>query len=292
MAKSIKLKNDTYWDTSGIAHNKQILKDIIIVKDDVARLSNVVSRNLFAYNVNAFDKTSSYRSNAPQRLILSFISMSEIKFSYNGGNYSFGYIEIPGIDGTKDYSISYKISENTTSYSPYMSIDKSNSTSDKLMILINGGNGSTIVATSNYFVLKDIQLEEGSTATSYVPYLNLEELQENRTIVESSNNDDGYYIKYIDGTMICQGTKLLSNINANIQWGGLYVADITNPITFPKLFTDTPTVTLTVGNESWNCIIINSITTNDKISKISVARNVSSTGMQVRFNYIAIGRWK
>lgn len=135
-----------------------------IVVDDIS------CKNLFAYGVTAFDKTSTYRTQPTQQLILSSISMNEIKFSYNNGNYSMGYIEISGVDGTKDYSISYKISENTTSYAPYMSIDKTNSTSDKLVIMINGGNGSTSVSSSNYFVLTEIQLEKGKIITNYVPY--------------------------------------------------------------------------------------------------------------------------
>lgn len=137
-----------------------------------------------------------------------------------------------------------------------------------------------------------LQLEEGLTATSYVPYLNLQELQENKIITESGSNNYGYYTKFADGTMICQGTKLIKDINATTQWGPLYSGTISDPITFPVTFITYPTTNVTVGNESWPCMISSTTTLPNKISQITIVRNVSSTGMQVRFNYITIGRWK
>ena len=128
-------------------------------------------KNLFGFGITAINKTTTYRPNATQRLTLTAGSnINEVKFNYASGSYCNGYFEIANIDGTLDYTISFNIKENTTQFTPAAEIDTTNSTTDKLVVLVSGRNGSTKVTTSDYFILNNIQIEIGSTATSYEPY--------------------------------------------------------------------------------------------------------------------------
>lgn len=156
------------------------------------------NKNLFAFGKTAIDKTSELRPTPTQRLIMSSVdgNSNTIKCQYNGGNWSYGFLVIDGIDGTKDYTISYKVTENTTSYTPSMDIDTERSNENQLVLCPGGGNGGTIVSNSNYFVLSDIQLEQGTVATPYEPHQESEAL-----IPVSAPLYEGDYIEvYADGS--------------------------------------------------------------------------------------------
>ena len=136
----------------------------------VARVDEY-GKNLFGFGKTAVDKTTTYRANAVQRLVLTTIhSENSLRFRYNGGNWSTATLELYGFDGTQDYALSWVIENNTTSYTPYLVKDPSLSDSTKLVINIMGGNQGTVVATSNYFDITNIQVELGSTATAYEAY--------------------------------------------------------------------------------------------------------------------------
>ena len=53
-------------------------------------------------------------------------------------------------------------------------------------------------------------------------------------IVESGSNENGNWIKYNDGTMICTAT-ILRNISNTNSWNGFYIGEVSN-IPFPKTF--------------------------------------------------------
>lgn len=151
------------------APNPSYPRDVNVVSGD--NEINICGKNLFGFNESAVDKTSTYRATANQRLtIVETGNPNEVRFNFNGGTYCRGYFEIEGIDGTSSYTISFNIKENTTNYTPTAMIDTTNSTSNKLVFYISGGNGSTSGNTGEYFILTNIQLEKGSTATTYEPY--------------------------------------------------------------------------------------------------------------------------
>lgn len=147
--------------------------NVIYLKDaGYTEQKTLIGKNLFGFGKSAVDKTNEYRTNAGQRVVISSIdgNLNAIKCKYNGGSYSFGYVSIEGIDGTQKYKFSYTVSENTTSYTPRIIKDTAHSNENQLVLTIDGGNNENVVSTSNYFVLSDIQVELGETATDYEPY--------------------------------------------------------------------------------------------------------------------------
>ncbi len=129
-------------------------------------------KNLFGFGKNAIDKTSELRPQFTQQLILSSVdnNPNKIKCVFNNGTWSVGFIEISGLDGTKDYSISYNIENNTTSYKPSFEIRPTYSDTTKLILQISANNGNTTMSDTDYFILSDIQVEAGTAATEFEPF--------------------------------------------------------------------------------------------------------------------------
>ena len=111
-------------------------------------------------------------------------------------------------------------------------------------------------------------------------------------IAESGSNDNGYYIKFDDGTMICSLTNTFSNLDITTASGALYESE-SKIWSFPATFIATPVVS---GN-------ITSLTTSAKNSMIcgqlintttftfKILTSIAFTAM-VRYALIAVGRWK
>lgn len=128
-------------------------------------------KNLFGFNITAFDKTTTYRVNVNQRLAIEGTdNPNECKFTFGSGSYCRGYFEIEGINGLLPYSISFNVKENTTSFIPSYTIETSSCNENRLVFYINGGNGSTLASTSDYFILTNIQVELGNQSTTFEPY--------------------------------------------------------------------------------------------------------------------------
>lgn len=190
----------------------------VTVNGQYALRVKTVNKNLFAFGKTAIDKTSELRPQSNQRLILSEVNKNTIKCNYNNGNYSVGHIVIDGIDGTKDYSISYTVSENTTTYSPNIVKNTTLSDKTKLVLTVNGSNGNASVSNSNYFVLSDIQVEYGTVATPFEPH------QETTALIPvSAPFYDGDYLEFFaDGRgYIVRENKVYGNptlINSSGLW--------------------------------------------------------------------------
>lgn len=129
----------------------------------------------------------------------------------------------------------------------------------------------------------DIQIEEGTTATSFTPWAGY--------IVESGSNDNGSYIKYSDGTMICRNKKTF-NIAANIAYGALFRMEGIDFPNFPVAFKDVPDISCfciginTAILANWNA------STKEKIGPLIGIRPVRTDAQDYIISYIAIGRWK
>ena len=107
-------------------------------------------------------------------------------------------------------------------------------------------------------------------------------------IIQSGSNDNGNYIKYSDGTMICRGTVTIP-VTTSV-WGSLYVCDWTGSISLPSTFINKPTINATSSTNSG--AISKVIVTTNAITAISVFRGSEATGVNYPIDYIAIGRWK
>ena len=132
----------------------------------------------------------------------------------------------------------------------------------------------------------------GTTNTYSCDYIN--------GIIESGSNENGNWIKYSDGTMICTATKLFENVSVTNSWGNLYETPELLLGNFPQPFISTP--------EGINCIMITNSnssgkgsggfveyivqTTNTSWGKTAIAKPVSSANSKIGLSLIAIGKWK
>lgn len=149
-------QNGTPTPTSQIPIESKIVEKVI-----------VSGKNFFGFGESAIDKTTELRPLAYQRLIFTKIDDNTIKCNYNGGTYSTGYVEFEGIDGTKDYAFSFIVEHNTLGFTPRIEKYASRCTTTRLSLMIYAGNGATEVSSSEYIILKNIQVELGTTATPF-----------------------------------------------------------------------------------------------------------------------------
>ena len=107
-------------------------------------------------------------------------------------------------------------------------------------------------------------------------------------IIESGSNDNGNYIKYSDGTMICRGTVIIPI--TTISWGNIYACDWSGSIAFPIAFIEKPTI---IANSVSNAgIIAKIIASATSIIAITVTRGTTISNTNYPIDFIAIGRWK
>lgn len=138
--------------------------------------------------------------------------------------------------------------------------------------------------TFNNLIL-EFQIEESPTPTPYMPWAGY--------IVESGSNDNGSWVKYSDGTMICTKKITFTNVVINNTWGSVY--ETASTISFgdyAQEFIETPNVSITLADGS-TCFC-ESFTGRTKTSiggtwlwKPAVEANGTMT-----FDIIAIGKWK
>ena len=109
-------------------------------------------------------------------------------------------------------------------------------------------------------------------------------------LMEFGSNDNGNYIKFYDGTMICYGDKYGTTALAD-YWSQFKRGQVS--ITFPQTFISTPSVNVSVKNAETFAqlsMAADDITTSGFTAKVFKPNSASSTG--VNFSYISIGKWK
>jgi hypothetical protein len=112
-------------------------------------------------------------------------------------------------------------------------------------------------------------------------------------VVESGSNENGEWIKYVDGTMICAGAYKVTTAR-NTTWGSLYVSPEISGIAYPIPFKEIKSVDLTLeasGNTVWSASADKGSTTNTPSYYIVSATGTSYESEYIT-NYIAIGKWK
>lgn len=173
-------------------------------------------KNLFGFEKNAIDKTEELRSLADQRLIFEKIDDNSLKCYFNNGTYSTGFVEIEGIDGTKDYSFSFTVENNTWGFKPRIEKYESRCNPTRLSLSIYAANGMTILSKDQYLILSNIQVEAGTTATDFEPYkgniANLPEAIEMNGIEELKD-----YIDYDRGVFVQKFGVII--LNGSENWG-------------------------------------------------------------------------
>lgn len=112
-------------------------------------------------------------------------------------------------------------------------------------------------------------------------------------IIESGSNENGNWIKYSDGTMICS-SEISREVNF-VQSGNSYTGETTNTIFFPQDFIGKPRVAINTQHDAdyYNCAVYGVIINKTSITKIIFLRTISpSATVEIPFSYIAIGKWK
>lgn len=111
------------------------------------------------------------------------------------------------------------------------------------------------------------------------------------TIIESGSNDNGSWIKYSDGTMICYKSTGWIDMNITTSWGSLYEGNISVG-NFPAEFIETPTISVTPFGSGM--LIEQGGVDASKTSwgNITGVRPNSVENVKARFHLIAIGKWK
>ena len=164
-----------------------------VATDSIARVNNVVSKNKFnMYNLNPFTSSNiTYSGNL-------FTVTGKI-----GDNKAAKYIITlqPGtyilsgtITGAADFIEFYKNGtwDGTISINTPFTL---NETTELMMYFYGSTMSNNTTATSTF---TNIQLEEGSTATPYTPYLNMQELEKN-SIINNYSTGEQVIGKWIDG---------------------------------------------------------------------------------------------
>ena len=113
----------------------------------------------------------------------------------------------------------------------------------------------------------------------------------NKHIKESGSNSNGNYIKFEDGTMICEHSYTV-NATVNTAAGGMYMNGTASTWTFPATFSAAPRVigSLTRASSRATFLFPTTITTTD--SGIGFASSMSETAVDYGVKVMAIGRWK
>jgi len=113
-------------------------------------------------------------------------------------------------------------------------------------------------------------------------------------IIESGNNDNGNWIKYVDGTMITY-QEIEVEIACNTAWGNLFVGNYATAINFPQTFKELPKVLIdlklkvgAVFKVEWEIPII----TTSSYKNIGIGRGTSSNAVNFKATIFAIGKWK
>ena len=139
--------------------------------------------------------------------------------------------------------------------------------------------------TFNNLVLQ-FQIEESTSATEYTPFAGY--------IVESGSNDNGSWIKYSDGTMICSMSKnVYVNFSSSQKWGVIWESDNIDLGNFPQTFIKKPNVTISNFSGSGGFIEILRDTTTSFVGNTKIARpSDTNNSIEYTFSIIAIGKWK
>ena len=113
-------------------------------------------------------------------------------------------------------------------------------------------------------------------------------------IIESGSNDNGNWIKYVDGTMITY-QEIEVEMACNTAWGNLFVGNYATAINFPQTFKGLPKVLidlkLKVGagfKVEWEVPII----TTSSYKNIGIGRGTSTNAVSFKATIFAIGKWK
>lgn len=113
-------------------------------------------------------------------------------------------------------------------------------------------------------------------------------------IIESGSNDNGKWIKYVDGTMITY-QDIEVEMACNTAWGNLFVGNYATAINFPQTFKELPKVLIDLKLKVGVCFKVEweiPIITTSSYKNIGIGRGTSSDAVGLKVTIFAIGKWK
>lgn len=115
-------------------------------------------------------------------------------------------------------------------------------------------------------------------------------------MIVSGSNENGSYIKYPDGTLICRSNQVFPSVAINNAAGALFYcpSSETKLADYPMTFVGIPSCTISATSDLGNIFWVagDGHGTTTKPPTFSLMRHVSSTLTGVRVSYVAVGRWK
>lgn len=117
-------------------------------------------------------------------------------------------------------------------------------------------------------------------------------------ITTSGSNENGTYIKFDDGTLVCWGNRTFNNVACTVAWGSLYESTTEVDLgTYPYAFYSRPRVSVQCTSGSGLVtVFLEQIRISDanpeKIGTVYVCRPQSTPSVNFGVDFIAIGRWK
>lgn len=113
-------------------------------------------------------------------------------------------------------------------------------------------------------------------------------------ITESGTNNNGSYVKFDDGTLMCR-KRITTSLDVDNAWGSIYSSSAINPSTYPASFLigTTPNVVIRASLSGAGA----SVSTTGKGSpvqhmSIQLVRGTPASGQDAVVDILAVGRWK
>lgn len=124
----------------------------------------------------------------------------------------------------------------------------------------------------------------------------IKELINRPYIVESGLNANGEYIKFSDGTMICNKT-IEGRVDIETAWGSLFVSDDISLGNMPQQFTNRPTIVVNFNPKTGTQAILvgngnGEHGSNNHFGYTAICRPNSRKAVYYMLDLIAIGKWK
>ncbi len=111
--------------------------------------------------------------------------------------------------------------------------------------------------------------------------------------IETGSNDNGSYIKFPDGTMICY-QNFSGNVDCSIAYGSGYYGyfNLSNIKPFPVSFVETPVISVTLMDNDLIGAVPYSPTKTTCSSIAMYIYGLNSKNKEITLNVLAIGKWK
>ena len=114
-------------------------------------------------------------------------------------------------------------------------------------------------------------------------------------IVESGSNENGNWIKFNDGTMICT-RSIEKQIPCTATWGSLFYGFDSDAYNFAQEFITPPLLYLfayqRLDSSFWLSNYYNTIITTTGFRHYAIMRPTSADNVAYTLNVLAIGKWK